>query len=109
VRFGEADLTSCDREPIHVPGSIQPHGVLIGLDPRTLEIVQVAGDTAGYFKLPAARLIGQKLEAQIGRAAKVRLEAQFAGDTTVPRSSLALEVEIADIRMDATAICTTGS
>ncbi len=26
-----ADLTACDREPIRTPGSIQPHGVLIGL------------------------------------------------------------------------------
>jgi light-regulated signal transduction histidine kinase (bacteriophytochrome) len=23
------DLTSCDQEPIHVPGSIQPHGILL--------------------------------------------------------------------------------
>jgi light-regulated signal transduction histidine kinase (bacteriophytochrome) len=23
-RFGEADLTNCEAEPIHVPGSIQP-------------------------------------------------------------------------------------
>jgi len=23
------DLTNCDREPIHVPGAIQPHGVLL--------------------------------------------------------------------------------
>ena len=22
------DLTNCDREPIHIPGSIQPHGCL---------------------------------------------------------------------------------
>jgi light-regulated signal transduction histidine kinase (bacteriophytochrome) len=26
------DLTNCDREPIHIPGSIQPHGCLIACD-----------------------------------------------------------------------------
>lgn len=26
------DLSNCDREPIHVPGSIQPHGVLLAFD-----------------------------------------------------------------------------
>ena len=26
------DLTNCDREPIHVPGSIQPHGCLLACD-----------------------------------------------------------------------------
>ena len=23
------DLTNCDREPIHIPGAIQPYGVLL--------------------------------------------------------------------------------
>jgi light-regulated signal transduction histidine kinase (bacteriophytochrome) len=26
-----ANLTNCDEEPIHIPGSIQPHGVLLAL------------------------------------------------------------------------------
>ena len=26
------DLSNCDREPIHIPGLIQPHGVLLALD-----------------------------------------------------------------------------
>lgn len=25
------DLTNCDKEPIHIPGYIQPHGVLIAV------------------------------------------------------------------------------
>jgi two-component system, chemotaxis family, sensor kinase Cph1 len=29
------DLTDCDREPIHVPGAIQPHGVLLVVDPAS--------------------------------------------------------------------------
>lgn len=37
------DLTACDREPIHIPGSIQPHGVLLVADPDSLEVLQAAG------------------------------------------------------------------
>ena len=105
IAFGEADLTSCDREPIQIPGSIQPHGALIALDPETLEIVQIAGHTEQYFGLGKPALIGQKLETQIGSAAKIRLEAQFSGadSTATPRASLALEVQILDRRIDATA------
>ena len=103
MRFGEVDLTSCDREPISIPGSIQPHGALLALDPQTLEIVQVAGDTGKFFGLPQQALIGQQLEAQIGTAARVRLEAQFARGSTTPRSSLALEIEIFNAHIDATA------
>lgn len=28
----KVDLTNCDREPIHIPGKIQPHGFLIAVD-----------------------------------------------------------------------------
>ncbi|MDB6015358.1 MAG: multi-sensor signal transduction histidine kinase [Gammaproteobacteria bacterium] len=45
IRFGEADLANCDREPIHIPGSIQPHGVLLVVDRHGLAVEQVAGDT----------------------------------------------------------------
>ena len=43
------DLTNCDREPIHIPGSVQPHGALLAVDPKTLRVVQAGGDTAGSW------------------------------------------------------------
>jgi two-component system, chemotaxis family, sensor kinase Cph1 len=39
------DLTNCDREPIHIPGSIQPHGVLLVLQEPDLKIIQVSANT----------------------------------------------------------------
>jgi two-component system, chemotaxis family, sensor kinase Cph1 len=38
------DLSNCDREPIHIPGSIQPHGVLMVLSEPDLTILQVSGN-----------------------------------------------------------------
>ena len=38
-----ADLTVCDREPIHIPGAIQPHGLLLVADPATLTVIAGAG------------------------------------------------------------------
>jgi light-regulated signal transduction histidine kinase (bacteriophytochrome) len=35
VELPAPDLTNCDREPIHIPGSIQPHGVVLVLDQAT--------------------------------------------------------------------------
>lgn len=37
------NLTNCDREPIHIPGAIQPHGLLLILDAATLAVVGGAG------------------------------------------------------------------
>ena len=39
------DLTNCASEPIHIPGSVQPHGVLLGLEEPTLA-VKVASHSA---------------------------------------------------------------
>jgi light-regulated signal transduction histidine kinase (bacteriophytochrome) len=36
------DLSSCENEPIHIPGFIQPHGVLLALDSTTSAIEQVS-------------------------------------------------------------------
>lgn len=36
------DLTVCDREPIHIVGSVQPHGFLLTLDAASLVIAQAS-------------------------------------------------------------------
>jgi chemotaxis family two-component system sensor kinase Cph1 len=36
------DLSNCDREPIRIPGAIQPHGVLFALSEPELCVVQVS-------------------------------------------------------------------
>ena len=38
-----ADVSECDREPIHIPGSIQPHGLLLIATQSDLRIVGGAG------------------------------------------------------------------
>ena len=57
VRFGEVDLSSCDREPIHIPGSIQPHGVLLVVRRDNLAIVQYAGDTGRLLGVEPERML----------------------------------------------------
>jgi len=51
------DITSCDREPIHIPGAILPHGAMLVLDDETLEVIQVAGDVTGLLGVPAEELL----------------------------------------------------
>ena len=59
---GEAvDLTNCDREPIHELGSILPYGVLLALDPDSLEVLQVAGATADLLGREADDLLARGL------------------------------------------------
>ena len=48
VSDAELDLTNCDREPIHIPGAIQPHGVLLIVDPTAGTLAGQAGDATPY-------------------------------------------------------------
>lgn len=56
--FDAAALTLCDREPIHTPGAVQPHGALLALD-RDLRIVHAGGDTQGLLGVLPQSLLGE--------------------------------------------------
>lgn len=58
----KVDLTNCDREPIHIPGHIQPHGFLVALDPETLTIQKLSANIAEYFAAEPGALIGLPLQ-----------------------------------------------
>lgn len=55
------DLTNCDREPIHIPGSVQPHGVILVVQEPALTIAQISENCAEQLGQPAAVLLGQPL------------------------------------------------
>lgn len=54
------DLTNCDREPIHVPGAVQPHGALVAL--RGDRIVQFSANVPDRLGTPAGDLLGATLD-----------------------------------------------
>jgi chemotaxis family two-component system sensor kinase Cph1 len=76
-RFGEADLTNCERELIHLSGSIQPHGVLLVLAEPRLVVVQVSANVEAVLGIAADVLCGSPIEA-LGFAAAERLRAVAA-------------------------------
>jgi len=55
------DPTDCAREPIHVPGSIQPHGVLLAVSLPELEIVQASTNAELLLGASAKSLVGRSL------------------------------------------------
>lgn len=50
-----------DREPIHIIGQIQSHGLLLALQELDLTITQASENTQSYFGLPVESLLGQPL------------------------------------------------
>lgn len=46
------DLTNCDREPIHIPGSIQPHGCLLACDISCSTIERHSANAGAMLGMP---------------------------------------------------------
>lgn len=82
----QVDLTSCDREPIHIPGAILPHGAMLVLEAETLRVLQAAGDTLG--------LLGRSIEDLLGRP----IDTVFSGDQILRIHALSREPNLAKPR-----------
>src|SRR4051794_14635352 len=62
----QVDLSTCDREPIHIPGSIQPHGVLLVLDEPTYEVRQASENVGEMLGIPLEQVLGRTLDEFLG-------------------------------------------
>jgi len=62
----EINFTNCDREPIHIPAAIQPHGVLMVLTEPDLRIAQVSQNTHEILGIEAIELLDRPLGEFIG-------------------------------------------
>lgn len=71
--FVSIDLTNCDREPIHIPGLIQPHGALLVLQ-SSLEIVQVSKNTDAVIGRQPEDLLGKPLSELLDQAQIQRIQ-----------------------------------
>ena len=76
----EVDLTNCDREPIHIPGSIQPHGMLMVLEGDDFEILQISANCNQFLAVEADALLGSHLADWFSIQGEQKLERCLAGE-----------------------------
>jgi len=87
VNFGAVDLTNCDREPIQIPGSIQPHGAMLVVHPDRFTLLyasQNARALTGYDGpldrgTPLTRILGEEAVHQIRNACAKSGGGEIAG------------------------------
>ncbi len=75
--FG-VDLTNCDREPIHIPGSIQPHGVLLALHEPDLIVTHASESVAAHLGCSASAVLGAPLDEVIDSPSALRVRSALA-------------------------------
>jgi len=76
----QQNLTACDVEPIHVPGSIQSHGIMLIADAHTLVCIGEAGDVDGFL---GQTVVGQRLDDVLSASALGRMSAIATGKVAV--------------------------
>src|SRR4051794_37318943 len=85
----QVDLSTCDREPIHIPGSIQPHGVLLVLDEPSYEVRQASQNVGEMLGIPVEQVLGRTLDEILSGEQVERLR-QGVQERTRERRSLLL-------------------
>jgi light-regulated signal transduction histidine kinase (bacteriophytochrome)/CheY-like chemotaxis protein len=90
-------LTNCDRESIHIPGSIQPHGCLIALDAEFRGIQRHSLNTADFLR--GGDLIGLKFEDVFGDRGAHDLRNALSGSPEGSRPALVMSLPSADGRL----------
>ena len=80
-------ITDCENEPIHIPGSIQPHGFLLGVTAQGLIIEYCSGNISSFSNFQPSRLLGKHLSAFMGVAQLAGFEQyvqQFTSNSAQP-------------------------
>ena len=67
--FGQADLSNCEREQIHLAGSIQPHGALLFVREPEHVVIQASTNAPTFLNLDGD-VIGRS--GNVGRSAAAR-------------------------------------
>ena len=77
-------IAQCGEEPIHIPGSIQPHGFLLVLREPQLTIVQASDNVSQWLGIDAQALLGRPLTELIGECGFAERLAALAEDDHNP-------------------------
>lgn len=92
------DLTNCDREPIHIPGSIQPHGALIACDASAGLVIRHSANANAFLDIDRD-LNGVNLSAVLGGEATHSIRNALAAAPDAARPALLPQLRLADDRI----------
>lgn len=59
-------VTWCENEPIHIPGSVQPHGYMIGICESDLSVLHVSANVVELLQAEIDTILGKSLAWHFG-------------------------------------------
>jgi light-regulated signal transduction histidine kinase (bacteriophytochrome) len=81
----------CELEPIHIPGSVQPHGVLLALSEPALQIISASANAERLLGVAARDLTGRPLAAVLAADSERMVRDYLAGGEPAGLESLDLQ------------------
>jgi light-regulated signal transduction histidine kinase (bacteriophytochrome)/CheY-like chemotaxis protein len=93
------NLTNCDREPIHIPGSIQEHGCLLACDTQASMILRHSANAPAILKVSGA-INGTTLEDLLGGEIAHTLRNALATSGSEGRAALVFDLDIKGASFD---------
>ena len=87
-------LTNCDREPIHIPGSIQPYGALLACDASASVVLRYSVNAPDLLGAGPKLCINAALEDIIGAEATHDLRNALSTSTDPARPSLLFGIDL---------------
>jgi two-component system, chemotaxis family, sensor kinase Cph1 len=103
------DLTNCDREPIHIPGQIQPHGAVLALRRVDFVVVQASANAAALLGLGDQDLSGQPLDQILPPRAAEKLREALARDHLLANPQIVWTLSIGGRSFDGLAHTLNGT
>jgi len=85
----DSKLNTCDREPIHIPSAIQPHGVLLAAELPSLRIGQISTNVFDWLGKGVGEVLDRPLEALLGAEAAGKIQAAMDGGS-INRTPIAI-------------------
>ncbi|ABD89314.1 ATP-binding protein [Rhodopseudomonas palustris] len=86
------ELTECDREPIHIPGKIQPHGMLLAFVEPELRPVSVSVNVEAFTGQSPEAVLSQSIAALMTAPSFERLTAVLASPDLAAFNPIRIEL-----------------
>lgn len=88
---GLVNLENCEQEPIHIPGSIQPNGFLLGIASDIWVVDYCSGNTEEYIGVEYKEVLGKSLNEIIGNDS-VEAVKKYIDDNVLESTPLELNI-----------------
>ncbi|SHF92302.1 multi-sensor signal transduction histidine kinase [Salegentibacter echinorum] len=69
----KVDISNCEKEPIHLIGKAQAHGVILAVDPTSLKILQASENTANFLGIAHSELLNKDISLVVGEKYRANL------------------------------------